>query len=222
MKDIDKLFPILGINPKNKKIYIEALTHKTYTNENQKYKSYEKLEFLGDSILQFTSSVLIYKHFPKINEGTMSNIRAKNVSTEALAKITQKIGLNEFLIHSNNHELKTNAKICSDIFESIVAAIYIDLGWDEMKKFLQKHLFGNIENTSINDENLKDPKTRLQEKLQPYFKKPVSYKTHFLNNSKWRAEAICDNKVYGVGVGKTKNDAEIAAAKNALKKYLKV
>lgn len=216
---IEQLFEKININPKNKNIYIQAFTHKTFTNENKKFPSYEKLEFIGDSILQFTSSYYIFNEFKDIDEGTMSNLRAKNVSTKALSSITKNNKFNEFLIYSNNDSLKDNEKICSDIFESLVAAIYIDLGMGEVMKFLNKYLFPNIKNTNINDENLKDPKSRLQEKLQPFFKKPIVYNTLNVNHKEWRSEAICDNITYGIGVGKTKNDAEISAALNALKKY---
>lgn len=165
------------------------------------------------------SSVFIYKNFARINEGIMSNLRAKNVSTSALSKIAKKMKLNDFLIYSNNKSLKNNDKICSDIFESLVAAIYLDLGIDEVKKFLNKFLFPSIKETKINDENLKDPKSRLQEKLQPFFKKPVYYNSYMIQNSEWKSEAICDNIIYGIGIGKTKNDAETIAALDALKKH---
>lgn len=218
MNKLKKLFDILEIKPNNIEIYYEALTHKTFTNENRKSKSYEKLEFLGDSILQFYSSLYIFKLFHHVNEGIMSNIRAKNVSTTALAFIVKQNKINKFIICSNNiDELQNNDKICSDVFESLIAAIYLDLGVDKLEKFLEKFLYPLIKSTSINEEELKDPKTRLQELLQPTFKKPIHYDIKQFNNI-WIAKVICGSNIYGTGKGKTKSEAEVNSAINALQK----
>lgn len=221
---IDKLFKIIDIKPKNKKIYKEALTHKTFSNENKDFISYEKLEFLGDSILQMKISCFIYKEFNSLSEGEMTLIRSKYVKGEYLAKIIKKNKINELIICSNNknNELKQNTKICSDIFESIVSAIYIDLGNDELDRFLYNFLFKNIVNDPYFSHELKDPKTQLQELLQPIHKKPVFYQTS-RNNEKdyWSAIVISGDQKFGVGFGTTKKDAEIDAAKDALSKLKK-
>ena len=215
---LNKLFNILKIQPKNIKIYYQALTHKTYVNENKHLESYEKLEFIGDSILQMYSSLYIYKKFKNENEGVMSILRANNVSSNSLAQIIKDNKINEFLICSNNvDELKNNNKICSDMFESLLAAIYIDLGPKEAEKFLNRFLFKKITQTAKNKNNLKDPKTQLQELLQPIIKNPIQY-ICVQKNDLWNCKAVCLNNTYGVGRGKTKKDAEINASKNALKK----
>ena len=216
---LKQLFSILEIQPNNQQYYLEALTHKTYTNETKDTKSYEKLEFLGDSILQFKASLFIYQNFTNKEEGIMSNIRAKNVSKEALAKIIREYKINEFLICGNNKDdLKNNIKICSDLFESLAAAIYLDLGEKAVDEFLQKFLFEQIAATATDDESLKDPKTRLQELLQPATKKPVEYKVEQQDDTVWFARAISNNCTYGQAIGKTKNEAMIKAAEDALKK----
>lgn len=218
MKKLAPLFEILDIAPNNIEIYYEALTHKTFTNENKNSKSYEKLEFLGDSILQFYSSLFIFKNFNSVNEGIMSNVRAKNVSTAALASIVKEHGINKYIICSNNiEELQNNEKICSDIFESLIAAIYLDLGSEALKKFLNKFLYPYIQKTSLEESQLKDPKTRLQELLQPIFKKAILYDVKFVNNQ-WVSKVVCGSNTYGTGYGKTKNEAEINSAKDALEK----
>ncbi|MBD5423278.1 MAG: ribonuclease III [Mycoplasma sp.] len=217
--NLEPLFRILGIKPKSIKFYYQALTHKTFSNENREFQSYEKLEFLGDSILQMYSSLYIFNTFPNDYEGTMSIIRANNVSSDSLAKIVKKHKINAFLICSNNaDELMNNNKICSDIFESLLAAIYLDLGEKQALKFLNNFLFKNIKTNQNNTENLKDPKTRLQELLQPMFKNPVSYDCK-QNNNIWSCKVTCSNIIYGKGQGKTKKEAEINSAKNALKKF---
>ena len=153
---LNKLFNILKIQPKNIKIYYQALTHKTYVNENKHLESYEKLEFIGDSILQMYSSLYIYKKFKNENEGVMSILRANNVSSNSLAQIIKDNKINEFLICSNNvDELKNNNKICSDMFESLLAAIYIDLGPKEAEKFLNRFLFKKLQNSEEDKEEFK-------------------------------------------------------------------
>ena len=224
MTNLKELFKILNIKPNHQELYVQALTHKTFTNENKNSISYEKLEFLGDSILQFKSTLFIYQQFKNVDEGIMSNIRAKNVSSKALSEIIKHYKINDFLICSNNkEELKNNEKICSDLFESLAAAIFLDLGEAALDQFLEKFLFAKIKQTSIEDENLKDPKTRLQELLQPLTKQPVEYKTEYDNlNQKWSVKAVCNGFVYGNGFAKTKNEAIISAANDALEKYQKI
>lgn len=222
--NIDELFKIIGIKPKNKKIYIEALTHKTFSNENKNFPSYEKLEFLGDSILQMKISYFIYKEFISSSEGEMSLLRSNYVQAKNLSKVIKQNKINELLICSNNknNDLKENEKICSDIFESLLSAIYIDLGDEELNKFLHKFLFNDIITNSHLEQGLKDPKTQLQELLQPIHKKPVFYQTtkHYEKDF-WKSVVISGEQKFGIGIGTTKKDAEINAAKDALSKLQK-
>ncbi len=216
--NLEPLFNLLKIKPRNINLYYQALTHKTYSNENKNIKSYDRLEFIGDSILQMYSSLYIYEKFKKENEGTMSSIRAKNVSFDSLAKIVKKYKINDYLICTNQiNELKNNDKICSDIFESLLAAIYLDLGEKKAWEFLSNFLFKKIKYTTTKEESLKDPKTRLQELLQPIYKTPIQY-ISFQNNDVWITNAICGKNIYGKGTGKTKKESEISAAKDALNK----
>lgn len=216
--DINKFLKIIDVNPKNINIFYQALTHKTFANENKNCLSYEKLEFVGDSILQMYSTLFIYENFKNIEEGKMSIIRANNVSSDSLAKIIKNNKINEFLICSNKvEELRNNNKICSDLFESILAAIFIDQGYSKAKKFLNKFLFGEIKKTNTSEESLKDPKTRLQELLQPQLKHPIHYISH-QSNDLWISKAMCLNITYGNGKGKTKKEAETNAARSALSK----
>lgn len=215
--DINKLFKILKIKPKNKSLYFQALTHKTFSNENKNKLSYEKLEFLGDSILNMFTSLFIFNYFKNINEGEMSIIKSNAVSANSLAKIIKKNNINDFLIYSNNEDLKNNEKICSDIFESLLAAIYLDLGTKSAQKFLEIFLFEKIKKIKPTKEKLLDPKTKLQEYLQPINKKPVNYICE-QKNDLWFCKASLSDIIYGTGRGKTKKEAEHSAAKNALKK----
>lgn len=217
--DLNPLFKILKIKPKDVSLYYQALTHKTYANENKKLNSYEKLEFLGDSILQMYSSLFIYKTFKNEHEGTLSIIRTKIVSSDSLAKIIKKNKINQFLICSNNvNDLIDNNKICSDLFESILAAIYLDLGEKEALNYLNRFLFKDIKTSSFKTNDLKDPKTKLQELLQPIFKNPINY-ICYQENDLWFCKVMCFNITYGEGSGKTKKEAETNSAQNALKKF---
>ena len=219
----DDLFKILAIKPLKRELYVEALTHSTYANENRGANSYEKLEFLGDSILQFKSSVFIYQKFQHLNEGQMTQIRSKYcVSNKTLAQIVQNYGINEFLICSNNQEqLRKSPKVCSDIFESLVAAIFLDLGEAALDTFLAKFYFPNLNQISWASESFKDAKTILQELLQANMKKTITYKTEALNDL-WFAQAVCDGNNYGQGQGHNKKEAEENAARDALAKFQKI
>ncbi|MGL6125064.1 MAG: ribonuclease III [Metamycoplasmataceae bacterium] len=202
---------------KNIAFYQRAITHITYSNENKSVKSYEMLEFLGDSIIQFKSAIIIFNHFQKIGEGEATQIRSRNVDNEALASITRKIGLNNYLICSNNREeLINKTKVCADIFESFIGALFLDLGDEAVDKFLAKFLAPKIKLTDLN--NLKDYKTKFQELIQSSSTSEIYYESHKLPDNNFKTRLMHDNKCYGEGIGKTKKIAENNAAESALKK----
>lgn len=198
-------------------IYQKAITHTTYSNEHKNYESYEMLELLGDSIIQAKSTIIIFNHFKKIGVGEATQIRSKNVDNIALAKITKEIGLNNYLLCSNNREeLINKQKICADIFEAFIGALFLDLGDDAVDKFLAKFLAPKIKLTDIN--NLKDYKTKFQELIQSTSSSEIFYASSKLPDNNFMAKLMHNNNCYGEGIGKTKKIAENNAAKNALDK----
>jgi ribonuclease-3 len=205
---------------KNIELYQRAVTHTTYSNEHKNCESYEMLELLGDSIIQAKSTIIIFNHFKTIGVGEATQIRSKNVDNIALAKISKEIGLNKYLLCSNNREeLIEKPKICADLFESFVGALYLDLGDAAVEKFLAKFLAPKIKLTDKN--NLKDYKTQFQELIQLQSKTEISYISTKQPDNNFKTKLMHDEICYGEGIGKTKKIAENLAAKNALKKLSK-
>ncbi len=197
--------------------YQRAVTHTTYSNEHKNSESYEMLELLGDSIIQAKSTLTIFKHFKKIGVGEATQIRSKNVDNIALAKITKELGLNNYLLCSNNREeLINKSKICADLFESFIGALFLDLGHEAVDKFLAKFLTPKIKLTDKH--NLKDFKTKFQELIQSKSTTEISYISTKQPDNNFQTKLMHDEKCYGVGQGKTKKIAENFAAQNALEK----
>ena len=157
----------IGYHFKNKELLKNALTHTSYANENN-IKSNEKLEFLGDSILEFISSKYIYNNYPNLKEGEMTKVRADVVCEKSLYKVAQKHNFSDFLYVGKSQAISTGNKrpaILADSVEAIIAAIYFDSGLDNAEKFIVDNLRDYIKIASQNV-GMKDYKTVLQEKLQ--------------------------------------------------------
>lgn len=209
-----------NIKYNNIQFYEQATTHTTFANENHNFESYELLEFLGDSIIQAKSTIIILNHFKNLTVGEATQIRSKNVDNNALAAITKKIGLNNYLLCSNNkEELISKTKICADLFEALVGAIYFDLGDKAVDNFLAKFLTPRIKKTDIT--NLKDFKTKFQELIQSKSTSEIIYKSEKMKDNHFKVKLMHDGKCYGEGIAKTKKEAENIAAKNALNKQPK-
>ena len=205
------------IKYKNLTLYQRAVTHTTYSNEHKNCESYEMLELLGDSIIQAKSTFTIFNHFKKIGVGEATQIRSKNVDNMALAKISKELGLNKYLLCSNNREeLINKTKICADLFESFIGALFLDLGSEAVDIFLAKFLTPKIKLTDIN--NLKDFKTTFQELIQSHSTTEIFYISTKQPDNNFKTKLRHDSKCYDVGVGKTKKIAENLAAQNALEK----
>ena len=201
---------------KNISIFEEAFTHPSYTNENTDSPSYQRMEFLGDSILSLYCTEKIYIKFPKMTEGEMSLLRAKMVNKDALASLSEKLKLSSFIRFGNG--LKTFSDKClSDIFESLVGAIYLDQGAKSIYNFLDKHIYHLIIKSSKST-NLKNPKTLLQEFLQTDSREGIQYTTKMGKNNNFVSTIKHEGNNFGEGKGKTKKEAEKNAAVNALDK----
>ena len=163
----EELEEIIGYHFKNKELLKNALTHTSYANENN-IKSNEKLEFLGDSILEFISSKYIYNNYPNLKEGEMTKVRADVVCEKSLYKVAQKHNFSDFLYVGKSQAISNGNKrpaILADSVEAIIAAIYFDSGLDNAEKFIVDNLRDYIKIASQNV-GMKDYKTVLQEKLQ--------------------------------------------------------
>lgn len=207
---------------KNIELLKTAFTHTSYANE-KKIQSNEKLEFLGDSILEFVVSTYLYRNYPKLKEGEMTKVRATVVCEESLYKIADKHNFSDFLYVGKSermHQGNRKIAIMADSVEAVIAAIYFDSNLDEAEKFIINNLKDEIEVASHNV-GMKDHKTVLQEKLQIHGNVNIEYK--IINESgpdhdkTFTAEVRLNGKALATGIGKTKKQAEMDAADKALK-----
>ena len=211
----------IGYKFKNKNLLNEALTHTSYANEF-KTNSNEKLEFLGDSILEFISSKYIYTHYTNLHEGDLTKLRATVVCEDSLYEVAKKIEMHKYIKVGNvekNSNGNFNETILADSIEALIAAIYFDSGLDEAEKFIINNLKDSIEKASKNVGN-KDYKTVLQEKLQEKGEVTIEYRV--INeygpdhDKTFEVEVLLNGKVLAKGKGKSKKHAEMNAAENAL------
>lgn len=219
--DIEKFQSNIGYNFKNKQLLKKALTHTSYAYEKN-VESNEKLEFLGDSILEFISSKYLYENYKNLNEGEMTKVRASVVCEASLYKVAISHDFSDFL-YLGKSEIANNGKerpaILADAVEAVIAAIYHDGGLEEAEKFIIKNLKDEIKIASKNV-GLKDYKTVLQEKLQNHGNVHIEY--NIINesgpdhNKLFTAEVKCNGKVLANGTGTSKKSAEMEAAKKAL------
>lgn len=217
-----------NITPKNKTIYITALTHPSYINEHHKnYGDLERLEFMGDAVLQLFVSHLIFKEYPTLKEGEMSLIRSRLVRSDSLCELAKELHLNNYLILGHGEE-KTGGRerknILADSFESFMAAIYLDQGHDKSFEVVKEIFLPLVKNIKIDD--LLDYKTKLQEIIQADKRKTVEYRelsrSGTANNPTYVFEVVLDGEiVLAQGTGKSKKEAQQDAAKNALEKCIK-
>ncbi len=216
------------ITPKNKTIYITALTHPSYINEHHKnYGDLERLEFMGDAVLQLFVSHLIFKEYPSLKEGEMSLIRSRLVRSDSLCELAKELHIGDYLILGHGEE-KTGGRerknILADSFESLMAAIYLDQGYEKSFEVVKKIFLPLVKSIKIDD--LLDYKTKLQEIVQADKRKTVEYRelsrSGTANNPTYVFEVVLDGEiVLATGTGKSKKDAQQDAAKNALEKCVK-
>ena len=209
----------------NPELLLSALTHPSFLNENKPQRdSYQRLEFLGDAILEYLASDYIFKQFKEIREGRLTEIRAALVRTENLAKVALKLNLGRCFFISKGEELnngRTNINILADTLEALIAAIYLDSTLESAKLFFGHFIKPELEEI-IEQKLYVDAKTKLQEYLQAKYKTTPTYKsmeTETKNEkSHFRIGVYLESKLLASGTGKNKRLAEQQAAKNALGK----
>ena len=219
--DYSKLEEQLGYTFKDKNLLKTALTHTSYAYEKN-VQSNEKLEFLGDSILEFISSVYLYSNYLNLKEGEMTKVRAQVVCEQSLYKIAKSHNFSDFLYLGKSEKMaggEVNPAILADSVEAIIAAMYLDGGLEPAKDFIINNLKEEIKIASKNV-GQKDYKTVLQEILQRHGEVDIQYKiikeTGPDHNKEFEAEVIYNQKVLAVGKGKSKKLAEMEAAKFAI------
>lgn len=224
--DIEKAEKAIGETFKDKKLLKTAFTHRSYINENRgsKGEHNERLEFLGDAVLELVVTEFLFTKFPKNNEGDLTSFRAALVNTQTLSSISTKRGFNEFLLLSKGEARDTGRArhyILANTFEAITGALYMDQGYEIAKKFIADSLFGELD--EIIEKGLwLDAKSRLQEKSQEVVSITPEYKTIAAegpdHDKNFTVAVYLNDKEVGRGVGKAKQEAEQLAAREALTK----
>ncbi len=220
MREFEQL---LGYKFKNRELLLTALTHSSFANEKH-CSSYERLEYLGDSVLGLVVSDYLYKNLKKEDEGELSKIRSSLVCEDSLAKVADRLNISEHLRLGRGTELEGGRKrksITSDVVEAVIAAVYLDSDFETAKKCVL-NLMGSELKSGLHGEYYHDFKTMLQEKLQ---KKNHTIATYRLvgeegpaHSKFFKVNVMCGDDILAEGGGISKKDAEQDAAKNALKK----
>ena len=222
---IEKLSSISGYSFKNTELALQALTHSSYAKTHHiPSLDNERLEYLGDAVLELSVSDYLYFQFPNMQEGEMTRSRSLLVREESLFKAATRIGLNQ-LVRMDEAEEKIGGRekpsIISDAFEALIAAIYIDGGYDAANDFIKRTLLSNITAEDLLPK--KDPKTLLQEQVQAQ-KKNAVIKYELIDSSGpdhkklFRMAVFIDGVIYGEGFGYSKRAAGESAASAALSK----
>ncbi len=212
------LLNMLNLPYKDESLYVKALTHASYAYENQTENN-EKLEFLGDAVIELMMSDYLYKE-DLADEGTMTKRRAQAVCEEALVKYANKLGLRDHILLGKGELVKgANDAMVADAFEALFGAVYLDLGFKTAFEMFKKIIVPHLNLVW----NIKDFKSTLQEYIQSGDKRNISY--HIIkevgpsHDKEFEAAVRLDNVItLGVGRGKTKKEAEQNAAHDALKK----
>lgn len=218
--DLDGFQKIIQYQFNNIGLLKNALTHSSYANEKKtgNYKDNERLEFLGDAVLELTSSEFIYTGNPDMNEGKMTRLRASIVCEPTLAMCARQIHLQEYIMLGKGEDLtggRTRDSIISDALEALIGAIYLDGGFANAKEFILKFVLNDLEHKKL----FYDSKTILQEVVQgeheqlTYVLTDESGPDH---NKSFTVRACIGERVIGSGTGHTKKAAEQEAAYQAL------
>ena len=219
-KDIGKLEKALGFTFKNRVLLIEAITHKSFSSSED---NNQRLEFLGDSILNTIISEYLFDEFGHDNEGKMTSMRASLVNENSLYELAKKIKLNEFMLMSDEEIMrKGNLRkaALSDTYEAIIGAIFLDQGYDKTKVIVTNLFNEELKNLN-NVKTFKDPKSELQESLQSMKIKPPKYFTSIKSgpphNPLFETKLFIGNKLINKSEGFKKSDSEKKVATDTLK-----
>ncbi len=216
---MEELFKRLKIKPKNLELYKTAFSHSSYVNEHFMKNNYERLEFLGDAVLDLVVADYLYNNY-KETEGEMTKVKASYVCENANYRYAIELDLPKYLLLGHGQQKEGHKKaIVADVFEALMGAIYLDLGYATVKSVILKVVVPFIEDPMTNF--FSDYKSSLQEYVQT-MQKSVEYvlleEVGPAHDRTFTIEAVVDGIVYGVGVGSSKKEAEQNAACEALNK----
>jgi ribonuclease III len=217
----------LGIKFKDEDLLTEALTHRSYLNEFPRWRlpHNERLEYLGDAVLELLVSEELFAKFPEHPEGQLTVLRAALVNYQILAKVAEKIGLQQFILMSRGEKKDTGKArevILANAMEAVIGAVYLDQGFEVTRSFVKKFVMDNLDEV-LKTKSYRDAKSELQEFVQEKLKVTPTYdvleESGPAHKRTFTMGVYFGGKLIAEGKGASKQEAELAAAKSALKKY---
>ncbi|MDI6709190.1 MAG: ribonuclease III [Bacillota bacterium] len=226
MLDLDTLQASIGIFWNNRELLGEALTHSSYSFEHPEAPHNQRLEFLGDAVLEIIISEHLFRLLPRSSEGELTKLRAAVVCEPALARVARRLGLGEALRMGRGEELsggRERASVLADAFEAFLGAMYLDRGLEVTRQFVLRYL-GPLVGDAVAGKAENDYKTQLQEYLQRQSPDPIRYvivrEEGPDHNKVFTAGVLYRGRILGEGSGRTKKEAEQYAARQALQQLL--
>lgn len=223
MSEYTRIYRKFSFLPHNEELYRMAFTHSSYNGMvGSKHEDYERLEFLGDSIIGMVVSELCYRHHPNMDQGKLSILKAQFIRSESEADYCRRLDLVQYIRLGTSFKgsADNSTSILEDVFESFIGALFLDQGLGFTRSFLIELLEEDVKNAKI--EVGSNPKNDLQQAMQSNYKKSVEYKIlkeEGPGNDKWFTVGVYfEGMEIGQGMGKNKKEAEVAAAKDALSK----
>lgn len=223
--DLSSLEKKLGVEFKNKNLLKEALTHRSYLNENPSWPlpHNERLEFLGDAVLELAVTEILFSRYPASPEGELTAIRSALVNYQMLADIAKNMELGDYIFLSRG-EAKDDGKarevILANAFEAVLGAVYLDTDYESAKNFIEKAVMGRLDEV-IEKKLYQDPKSLLQEIVQEKLRATPTYSVlseKGPDHAKiFKVGVFFNGDLIAEGEGSSKQEAEVEAAKNALK-----
>ncbi|WP_088005899.1 ribonuclease III [Indiicoccus explosivorum] len=215
----------LGIHFENPTLLYQAFTHSSYVNEHRKrnYTDNERLEFLGDAVLELSVSHYLFKSYPEMSEGELTKLRAAVVCEPSLVLFANELSFGRYVLLGKGEELtggRARPALLADAFESFVGALYLDQGFDSVVRFLERVLFPKVEIGAFS--HVMDYKSQLQELIQQKNQGTLSYEIAEekgpAHNRTFITQVSLDGEVLGTGEGRSKKEAEQQAAMVAIRK----
>ncbi|WP_205092469.1 ribonuclease III [Thalassobacillus pellis] len=225
MEDFSTFQEKVDIHFKNVELLKQAFTHSSYVNEHRKTdrEDNERLEFLGDAVLELGVSQYLYRQFPEMSEGELTKFRASIVCEISLVRFSDELNFSELIQLGKGEEMtggRNRPALLADVFEAFIGALYLDQGFDAVITFLEKYVYPKIKKGAFS--HAMDYKSQLQEVVQREKNRLIEYEIVEeigpAHNREFVAHVRIQGETTGIGIGRTKKESEQRAAEEALKK----
>jgi len=225
--DLTGLEQSIGLVFRNKKLFQQAFTHTSFAHERKNngiYQDNERLEFLGDAVLELAVSEYLYERYPHMSEGELTRTRARVVCEPSLASFARELGFGQYMRLGKGEEMtggRARPSLLADVFEAFVGALFLDQGLDGVRQFLHRVVFPKVNEDWL--ASMLDAKSQLQEMVQQERLGPLEYRIVDMqgpaHDRHFVAEVYLENNRLGQGSGRSKKEAEQQAASEAIKNW---